>query len=319
MRNISDIRADLVDSAGGFLRRYATWKKTVKIVLILGGALAAGLGGLLGKSTDLSISGYGQALQLVGFLLVAFGGVVLELLDKDGATSIRLGFDATEVAEAGKETIRDLQQDFLWFTRLYSSAAILRKYVEATASQDANWVALVARFGLMLDVIVADAGTLFHINSDRWNFAIYWHDKDQAILECMICRRPSMAEQNAAHRSWQSGHGHVGLAFQQQKAIVARDTSEPESSAVFDPPEGMRNPDDKSRYRSIASLPITSAQGGCYGVLVATSDVMGRFFFRAAGDDSAFDPIEPLRTLADNLALAADIHYMKTMPKEDTE
>jgi hypothetical protein len=109
------------------------------------------------------------------------------------------------------------------------------------------------------------------------------------------------AEEEAPHRSWNPGEGHVGIAFQSQREIVAGDTSEPEAHALFEAPEAHRHPDDHKRYRSIASLPIRLANEEPAGALVATSDVPDRFRLRHHDDETARDPIEPLRNLTNAL------------------
>ena len=88
------------------------------------------------------------------------------------------------------------------------------------------------RFAAMLDVVVADKAILFGMSSDRWNFAIYSYDSGMGCLICIACRRPIRAEEEAPHRSWKSGEGHIGIAFQMRREIVAGDTSV--SGAILD-------------------------------------------------------------------------------------
>jgi GAF domain-containing protein len=155
----------------------------------------------------------------------------------------------------------------------------------------------------MLDVMVSDKAVLFGIDSDRWNFAIYVYDPSAGALDCAACRRPIRAEEEAQHRSWKPGEGHVGIAFQTEREIVAGDTSEPEAQALFDAPDQLRRDDDRGRYRSIASIPIRLAGEKPIGILVATSDVAKRFRLQDRTEDTVQDPVEPLRVLANALAL----------------
>ena len=111
------------------------------------------------------------------------------------------------------------------------------------------------RFGAMLDVVAADRAILFGMESDRYNFAIYIYEPVAQRLDCVACRRPIRAEEEAVHRSWEPGEGHVGLAFQIKREVVARDTSDPAAQALFDAPAAKRREDDRDRYRSIASIP----------------------------------------------------------------
>jgi GAF domain-containing protein len=172
----------------------------------------------------------------------------------------------------------------------------------------------------MLDVVAADRAILFGMESDRYNFAIYIYEPAAQRLDCVACRRPFRAEEEAVHRSWEPGEGHVGLAFQIKREIVARDTSDPAAQALFDAPAAKRREDDRERYRSIASIPIRLAGEEPYGVLVATSDMEGRFYLPDIGEKTDRDPVEPLRILANALALAikaADIYRAKGSPNHD--
>jgi GAF domain-containing protein len=119
----------------------------------------------------------------------------------------------------------------------------------------------------------------------------------------MACRRPVRAEEEAEHRSWEPGDGHVGLAFQTRRPIVASDTSDPEASHLFDASPPKRRDDDRERYRSIASIPIRLQDETPVGVVVATSDIANRFTLRRNDDNSARDAVEPLRSLASALAM----------------
>jgi hypothetical protein len=58
------------------------------------------------------------------------------------------------------------------------------------------------------------------------------------------------------------------------------------------------------RYRSIASIPIRLTGEQPVGILVATSDVPQRFRLNQHDEDNARDTVEPLRVLANALALA---------------
>jgi GAF domain-containing protein len=162
--------------------------------------------------------------------------------------------------------------------------------------------------GAMLDVLVANVlvaikAILFGMDSDRWNFAIYLYDSAPGTLDCIACRRTIRAKEEAPHRSCEAGEGHVGIAFQMRREIVAADTSEPEARALFDALSPLRREDDLDRYRSIASIPIRLVGNEPVGILVATSDVRGRFWLHQREEDTAREPVEPLRILANALAL----------------
>ena len=88
--------------------------------------------------------------------------------------------------------------------------------------------------------------------------------------------------------------------------LVASDTADPQIEQLFRGRGAKHRNDDTTRYRSIASIPIRMRGVNPWGVLVATSDVAGRFQPVTAPSRSAIDHVEPLRVLATNLAAAID-------------
>lgn len=306
--DIAGHRKWLKETTDAKLRQFAAWRRRIKIALVIGGGLIAGFSSPFANFVDQSHKSQVYFLQIIGALLVFAGGVVMEFFDEGAADAIKRANDLADAADESKDQIRDLWVDFEWFTRLYSAATALFYIVEeAVVSGVGTNTEQATRFGAMLDVIIAEKTTLFGMDSDRWNFAIYLYDADDNLLHCNACRRPIRAEEEAKHRSWKPGEGHVGIAFQTKREIVASDTSEPEARALFDGPDPSMRDVDRARYRSIASIPIRLGGAPPVGILVATSDVPGRFHIRPRGDDSAVDPVEPLRILSNALAMMIQI------------
>ena len=307
MDDIAEHKIWLKQTSHLHLKRSSRWRRWVKIGLVIIGAFVAASASVAGNIVDTSVKWPFYAFQGFGALMVFAGGVVMEFIDEGAADAIRRANELANIVDERDEQIFALADDFEYFTRLYATAAALKKLVEdvislGAGSQDDQK----RRFGAMLDVIVADKMVLFGIESDRWNFAIYIFSPKSSELHCVACRRPIRAEEEAPHRSWKPGEGHVGIAFQTQREIVASDTSEPEARSLFDAPNSNRLDDDRTRYRSIASVPIKLGGGEPIGIVVATSDVPGRFHIRHR-DDAARDPVEPLRILASALAIIIKI------------
>lgn len=304
MNDISDDKRWLRETTDDLLKRFARWRRRVKIGLVIGGALVAGAGGAGANLVDPANKWLLYVVQIAGLVMVFIGGALMEFFDEGAADAIKRANDLAEAVEQRDDDIASLREDFEWMTRLYSGAAALRDVIEEViASGPGTADDEKRRLGAMLDVLVSDKAVLFGMDSDRWNFAIYTHDPATGKLECVACRRPIRAEEEAPHRSWGPGEGHVGIAFQTGREIVAGDTSEPEAQALFDAPDPLRRGDDRDRYRSIASVPIRLGGEQPIGILVATSDVAGRFRLRGSDEETAQDPVEPLRVLANALAL----------------
>lgn len=297
----------LKETTHALLKKFSKWRKIIKILLVIGGAFIAAAAGAAANLIDENDKWPFYYIQLVGVSLVLLGGVAMEFIDEGAADAIKRANEIANLAEECNGQIRLLGSDFKWFTCLYSTASALFYIVaEAVVSGAGDASDQAKRFSAMLDVIVAEKATLFGIDSDRWNFAIYLLSDDEEILSCAVCRRPIRAEEEATHRSWKSGEGHVGIAFQTKREIIARDTSEPEARALFDSPDPSTRDADRVRYRSIASIPIRLADAAPVGIVVGTSDVVGRFRIRQR-HEAAADPIEPLRILANALAMVIKI------------
>lgn len=280
-------------------------RRRIQIVLVAGGIIVAGGSEALSNWENLAAwKPYLVTMWVVGLGLSFLGTLFLLWVERSEPEILIEAERAIVEAEERAQIIGRLEEDFLWFSRLYSLNSFLREIVEQVSLHGGGTPGeQAARYGSMLDMLVADKGVLFGMNDDRWNFAIYFFNAASGELDCIACRRPIRAEEEAPHRSWKPGIGHVGIAFQTVRTIVAADTSEPEARALFDAPEGLRNPDDVERYRSIASVPIRLQDENPIGVVVGTSDAPGRFYLKRPESEAARDPVEPLRSLAIHLAM----------------
>lgn len=293
-------------------------RKWFKAGFVIAGVLVAGASELLSNAVPEPWRPYLYTTWFIGLLLAFLGGLWAAFVDEQEPETLVRAEQAIEQVEERAAVLRGLEADFHWFSTLYLKVSVLREFLEQVSiSGPGNSAERLNRLGAMLDVLMNDKEILFGINDERWNFAIYLYDEDTGLLECAVCRRPTRGEENAVHRSSRPGVGHVGLAFQTKRAIIAADTSDGEARALFDAPPDSRREDDRERYRSIASIPIRMQEEEPIGVVVGTSDRLARFRVRQKGEDTVQDPVEPLRILAAFLAmLHRTIHlYGKGEPR----
>jgi hypothetical protein len=308
MASVEEHKIWLRETTRRFLQRIARWRRRLKLWLTVGGALLAGTAGAAANLLDQQWRWPLYAVQIIGLLMVAAGAALIEYLDENTAEAIDRAGDLARTVEQRDAELASLEEDYSFSVRLQAVAVLLRGIVdEVAASGPGSLDTQRGRLGSMLDLIVADRVSLFGMDVDRFNFAIYIYEEATQVLNCVACRRPHRMEEDADHRSWEPGEGHVGMAFQGKREYIAEDTSKPDARQIFDAPEPKRRPDDLERYRSIASIPIRLGNGDPVGVLVATSDVAGRFYLPNEGIDPARDPVEPLRVLAREVALIFEL------------
>lgn len=308
----------LLETTVTFLKKASRFQRSIKWIFSGTGAFIAGAAPIVSKFiVEPAYQPYFVAAQVGGILMVFIGLVLTDLMTDGAPDLIRKAHYAIDQARERDSVIEELRGDFEWFTRLYSTDKALRAMVEGVLSSAAEPGQVHQLIKSMLDVVAAENNILFGMNGDRWNFAIYLWDSKSSQLYCEVCRRFLRSEEDADHRSWVPGDGHVGIAYQNRREIVASDTSRPEARALFDASPAKRKGDDRDRYRSIAAVPIIVGDGSVGGVVVGTSDVPDRFRLRDEDSKSAVDTIEPLRMLARAIALLMDMAYLRQQPVED--
>ena len=317
MRNVGEDFAWLHQRASLLLVRDARWRRGLQVGFVLGGAALGGIGEVVANIIADPIRPYAHIASIVGLVAVLIGGLVFAFVDEGAPETIARALAAIEEGRVRERTIVELEAEFRWITQLYGTAKALREFVEAAPDVGAEEAknALMGTLSALLDMVVAQKDVLFGMTDERWNFAIYLYEPTGDQLKCLICRRPIRAEETAPHRAWQSGEGHVGLAFSRGEELVASDTADPQIEQLFRGHGAKHRDDDTIRYRSIASIPIRTRGDNPWGVLVATSDRAGRFRPVTARSRSAIDHAEPLRVLATNLAAAIDRTHIVDRPE----
>lgn len=270
-------------------RRLITLLSTALIPFIIG-VWGAFLPNLYESNTFISLS-ITALLGVVQIWLIwrsldkpqSLGLLIANLAETEEALQNEREATAVALKEAGRLMV--LQSYALQLYGL-QSRAVIGDRLENLSCQDF--------FDRFLLTLIEDPETMFGFTSDDvWNFVVYLHDRTDDKLKPVWrrtdARHPSRdgetsPNQIAYGRSWDSGIGHVGMAFRRNEPILTEDASEPAVRKLFVAPgDTFRRYDDKF-YRSFASIPFGFAQdsGRPLGVLVGTSSRIGAFDDRSS-------------------------------------
>jgi len=266
------------------------------------------------ESAPKEIANASLAVQITLLALLAISGAVLVLTDKSATNIVhdaQKALNEREQAErdlqSANRVIQELNRDLARTVRVEGIVDAMREVVDLAISNDSiSHGKLIEWLTDLLDFLVADKLTLFEIGDEQWNFSIYILDQANEELNCAATRRPTKKEEDAPHRSWKIGEGHVGKAFQSGRPLVCADSKDPNVRGFFDAPTGKLMEYDTDRYRSLAALPIQANDERPLGVLVATSEIKGRF------DPENTETYRPLLSLGRTLATLLSIYNLKT-------
>jgi hypothetical protein len=121
---LKEHRLALRGLSSSLLKRFGSWRRRVRIIAVLGGALIAGLSSALVNILDQSFKPYLWSAQAFGTLLVFFGVIVLEFLDESAPEAIRRAHDAIDNAEEANTTIGGLHSDFTWHAAIFHISCV---------------------------------------------------------------------------------------------------------------------------------------------------------------------------------------------------
>ena len=304
---IRDLRALSIEA----LRDNAVLRKRLQLAFPLIGTATATLLQLASKfyeAADAYLTVAAVAV-IVGVLVVS---ALLLISDRNGPEALAEAHKANDLTEECNAEIGRLERELLStrdaatsLSLLYAITILLREYVGPLLTGRGFDVDTRNRhFATMLDLVLAQKTELIGIRDERWNFSIYLPTVGGVTMRCAVCRRRDRAEEESSHREWPVGHGHVGRSFQDSEELVAEDTQSAAVEGYFRTPPELARSDDSARYRSIAAIPISLSGKAPSGVLIATSDIPGRFKPRRILDGGR-DAVEPLRVLAASLAFVA--------------
>ncbi len=192
-----------------------------------------------------------------------------------------------ELSDAHKN-ISDLQSELEYYEHLTNSlvwesysAFALRQMTAQYAIQGIPSIDdLNEALGEMLSPLYLDGGETLGLEaSEKWGIAVYLYSGKQDKL-ILVWREKSRNHPSAGEgRAWGRGEGHVGKAFVNGKPLVTRDASHQDVVQLCSAPSHLERDYDEKAYRSFASIPIGPVKDEPfpYGVLVGTSDHVGRF------------------------------------------
>jgi hypothetical protein len=258
-----------------------------------------------------------NVVQILSLILAVACGVVVLATDKSALSVLSDAKAALDKLEEKKqenqdleETIDDLRRYIEWSDKLNMITDTMRVAVDlAIQDEDTN---VNHHIEEMLDLLASNKQGLFSMGDEQWNFSVYVFDEEKNQLLCVACRRPARNDEQREHRAWRPGEGHIGQSFLMKRPLVVADSKDPNVRGFFDAPRDklVAGYDDSDRYRSLAAIPFGLAgSADPIGVVVATSDVPGRFAPTDDGTDS--DAVRPISALSKTLATLTSVTNMK--------
>lgn len=227
-------------------------------------------------------------------VVVAIWGALLLIL---AALAIRLNPTGESFLELAVENEEQEEQIALLLESEQELSSIVDRlaFETAYALSVRSAILAFARQGVRtsedLEKVLHDLASPLHLQGEfifglgpgeAWSFAIYLYSAEADLL-VPIWRRKSQNHRSSGKglgREWGRGEGHVGKAFVDQRTIVTGDAQHPDAEPFSSVPTGKERTYDATAYRSFASVPIgplLAEDLRPYGVLVATSDRVGRF------------------------------------------
>ncbi len=308
-----DLRAKLDRHVRELLGLATRARQSLQIFVPVATTVVAALKGLTPSNSPIAVASSSVVAQLLLLTLIALAGAVLLFTDKSATNVVHDAQDALDERDQAQQAlaeaqavIDDLELQLARASRVEDIVDAMRSVVDVAICER-----VITREKLdewlidLLDFPIADKLTLFGIGDEQWNFSIYLFDEATRELHCAACRRPTRKEEEAPHRSWREGEGHVGKAFQGRRPLVCADSTDPNVRGFFDAPAGKAMDYDIERYRSLAALPIQASDDRPFGVLVATSAVKGRF------DPEDDETVRPLLSLSRTLATLLGVYNLK--------
>lgn len=301
---MTQLESEAVRTAIDYLRKTGGLIRTLKIVgTVFGAGLVAAGPWVEGLDFTYAAS-VAAGMLFVGLLLVSMSSLALVFFDQP----------TPEIIEENLKVLREAQKlraqlDYATFYQDHLLARItvnsqVNKLVEEAVSKGCTDITQAGEFAYsILSVFVERRQALFGIGDEYWNFGVYMFNADTNRLVCIACRRDRKEEEDANHREWEPGNGHVGLAFSRGVEIIFADATVPELRPVLEATGSNHREYDYNRYKSLASIPISTDGTRPLGVLIATSNRAGRFKSDGERTDDEWENAGSLREVAESLAI----------------
>jgi hypothetical protein len=317
MADIDTVRKRLKDHAREFLQGARTVRTSLQVVGIGSPVVVGSLKAIPPESLNEHGELIVAVLQFVFLGIGAAAGLLVLLTDKSAvavmsdAQALSEQLDETKTGKAESERFaQELQAELAKSAVLGLTVDSMRYAIDVAVSPGPAPI-FEAQVRELLDQLVVAKHTLFGMGDELWNFSVYLWRPEAGELSCIACRRPARSDEEAAHRSWAPGEGHVGKAFQMKRALICEDSTDVNVRGFFDAPEAKRAEyDDATRYRSLAAIPfVVPGDSEPAGVVVATSNIKGRFQPTAEGDD--YESVKPVRALSKTIATLLGVNRIR--------
>ena len=279
----------------------------VKVLLIVGGGLAAGVAQFLEKTTNFNPAWLG----IGGVLCMGLGGLYSTFREKSNPEVLENARQALEAARelsaerlVVKQVEDDLRDKARRMSHLHLAQSSMREAAEHCFSISPSDEARAAVAVLAAADTSIRAAIDFQMD-EEWTVSIYRaeaSDKGELQLRCVAADR--FDQRGASEtRVWPLGVGHTGATFANGEETVVPDLSAMELGTLDRLPPDKRHATDGGRYKSIAAVPVRVARDARpWGVVVATSDRASRFTLDH--DEKGSLSAEVVRALAGMVALA---------------
>jgi GAF domain-containing protein len=301
---LSRLESQAIATALERFRKYGGLVRTLKIAGTVFGASLVAASPWIGAQ-QFAASSTMEALMLFGGLILAvMSSLALVFLDQ---TTPDLVAENLEILKENERLNSEITyatgyQDHL-LARITVSSQV-NKLVEEAVSEGCSTREQASKFAQsILGIFAERRQSLFGIGDEYWNFGVYVYDSEKKSLVCIACRRDRKEDQEAPHREWEPGNGHVGLAFSRATEIIFADATVPELRPVLEATGENFRDYDYTRYKSLASIPISSDGDNPLGVLIATSDRPGRYKSDQERTDDDWENTGSLREVAESLAI----------------
>lgn len=310
-------------------QKIKTASKWVRIVLVLGGTMLAGVFTVFGGSdvVNLAEPATWTARQVggaVGLGLAFTGGIFVVFADDNSVEELLRAQQATSRAKDQRYEILRTYDELLGLngtiTRLkslYGAFWASRGALErALSSFTGNEAELVER---IMEKVAARSFRIalnFEL-SDVWTMCVYetrWNAEKRSNYLHLVAHHRSFDCEKEHARTWREGIGVGGIALAKRDEVAIPDVDDPAVGTTFQLDDEVLKPEDRIRYKSMFAVPIfVDEEDEPWGVVIATSDQTGHFGARSI---SGLSPEEAVRGMAGLAALAVSVGRVNTKLKD---
>ena len=304
---IKSLRTNLYEIVAGHLRRAAFAARIVKGLMLILGALVAGLAQFMDVKPS-GIEGF-QILGFVGCTMVFLAGVWSVIYETNTSEELKVAAKTLESAEFFIDSIDSidfLQEDLDRATNLIVANQLIRAFLDSlcTSSRGTSDDALVKEIlKISARYITLSMGL---DGGNEWTLCAYKaipdpNGKDK--LKLVAHDRAIDCDMEEA-RNWEEGVGVTGICYSMGREVIVPQLQSQGIGSLFNVGERSRTY-DASRHQSIVAIPIqVDKDERPWGVLTASSDRPDHF----APNEPGLQHVEGARALAGAMALGIAIN-----------